>query len=145
MTWATVADVLAYTGKEVSEEDVTMASGVIDLYAGTDPEQPEDSIAGRDRRWLKMATAYQTPWQMKKPGYFEHRESHESASADSVSRKVRSDSEITLAPLAARALRNLSWIGLRSTRFSQGAGVPKGSFLHEAGDEWHGWTPRPIA
>lgn len=145
MSWCTVDQGLGFTGKTMTVEHLTLASNVITLYAGVIPGQPDDSITTRDRYWLAMATAYQAAWMPAKPGYLEHRESHTSQSADGVSVQRESDSQNMLAPLAARTLKNLSWIGTRTTLVGPVLQYPKGSFLHEEGDPLHSWTPRPIA
>lgn len=143
MAWVTAASALLYTGEDLTEDALNIASGVICLYASVTEDMPDDSISARDRRWLGMATAYQAAWM--KPGLLTHRESHSESSADGVRVARRSDSDIMLAPLAARALRNLSWVGTRSVLIPPSVdAAPKGSFINEAGDEYHSWTPRPI-
>lgn len=143
-SWCTVAQGLGFTGKTMTEEHLTLASNVITLHAGVMPDQPEDSITARDRYWLAMATAYQAAWMPNRPGYLEHRESHTSQSADGVSVQRESDSQIMLGPLAARTLKNLSWMGIRTTNLGPRQRGPAGSFLQEEADAYHSWTPRPI-
>lgn len=145
MTWSTVAQALTWTGKTLTEEDLAVAGGIIDIHAGVSADMPEDSILPRDRRWLAMAEAYQAAWMAPKPGLLDHRESHTSTSADGVSVQRESPSDVYLAPLAARVLKNLSWIGARTVQTLPGPGYVKGSFLNEAADELNAWTPRPIA
>lgn len=144
-SWCTTEQALGFTGKTMTETDLVLASGVITLHAGVMPDQPDDSITTRDRYWLAMATAYQAAWQPNRPGYLEHRESHVSQSADGVSVQRDSTSDIVLAPLAARTLRNLSWMGLRTTYLGPRVSGPPGSFLREDADQYHSWTPRPIS
>lgn len=144
-SWATVGQGLAFTGKTMTAEHLTLASSVITLYAGVTPDMPDDSITVRDRYWLAMATAFQAAWMPSKPGYLEQRESHTSQGADGVSIQRSSDSDVMLAPLAARTLKNLTWIGTRTTYVGPVTGAPKGSFLAEEADAYHAWTPRPIA
>lgn len=143
--WSTEAQALTYTGKTVTDEELAMAGGIITIYAGVTPDQPEASITARDRVWLAMAEAYQAVWMRGKPDITEVRESHTSTSADGVSVQRESDSQIMLAPLAARTLKNLSWVGGRSVQTYPTADLPKGSFLQEEADAFHSWTPRPIA
>lgn len=145
MAWSTTDQALTWTGKTLTEEDLAVASGIIDIHAGITEDAPEDSISARDRRWLAQATAYQAAWMAPKPGLLDHRESHTSTSADGVSVQREAPSDIYLAPLAARVLKNLSWIGGRSVRHTVEPARLKGSFLNEAGDELNNWTPRPIA
>lgn len=142
--WVAPDRAKVYTGKEYTQEELDVASWFLVPYAGVTPDQPEDSILPRDRTWLGMAAAYQAVWMRGKPGLLEHRESHKSTSADGTSVQRTSDSDIMLAPLAARCLRNLSWVGPRSVAtVTAERRVP--GFLNEAGDEFHPWTSRPIA
>lgn len=143
-SWATVGQGLAFTGKTMTTEHLTLASSVITLYAGVTPDMPDDSITTRDRYWLAMATSFQAAWMPNRPGYLEHRETHTSQSADGVSIQREAPSDAMLAPLAARTLKNLSWIGTRSTYVGPAQPGPKGSFMSEAADQYHAWTPRPI-
>lgn len=141
MAWVTVEKALEYTGKTVTPEKLAEASGIITSYAGRLEDEPAEAITARDRVWLAMATAYQAAWM--KPGLLEQRESHTSASADGVSTQRESDAQIMLAPLAARCLRNLSWIG--NTTTSQLPQLsPKGSILSERADAYHLWKPVSI-
>ena len=142
--WATVEQALGFTGKTLTAAQLLAASSVITLYAGKTTDQPEDSITARDRYWLAMATSYQAVWQAARAGYLDQRESHVSQSADGVSVQREAPSDHMLAPLAARALRNLSWVGTRSHRVGVVGRLPKGSFLAEEADAYHAWTPRPI-
>lgn len=132
---------MVYTGKDLSQGALDAASSIVTLYAGVTEDQPEDSISPRDRVWLEMATAYQAAWQ--KPGLLEQRESHTSTSADRVRVDRESDSQIMLAPLAARAIRSLSWVGNVTT--TSAAFRPGGSLLSESVDPYHAWKPLEIS
>jgi hypothetical protein len=143
MSWATPDQALLWTGQAVTEEELAPASAIVTVYAGREEEEPADAISTRDRRWLGMATAFQAVWMRAKPGVLEHRESHTSSSADGVSVSRESDSQVMLAPMASRCLRNLSWVGNRTT--AQGpAGHVKGSILSERADAFHTWKPVSI-
>lgn len=143
--WVTEADALTYTGVVLTAEDLGPASGMITVYSGALDTQPADSITARDRLWLGMATAYQAAWMKGKPGVLSQRESHIQASADGVSTTRESDSQVMLAPMASRCLRNLSWIGNVTRRADPIMDARlKGSFISERGDEGHGWGPVAI-
>lgn len=145
MAWTTIEKALELTGKDVSAEDLAMASAVITLYAGRTEDEPADAITPRDRNWLAMATAYQAAWMKPKlaAGYFDQRESHTSTAADGVQVTRESDSQLTLAPLAARTLKNLSWIGNTSTY--NGPTMPSRlDFALEQSDVDHAWRPVDI-
>lgn len=143
MSWSTPTRALNWTGETVTQPELDRAAGVIELYAGVVLEQPEASISPVDRRWLAQAEAYQAVWMRGKPGYLTQRESHTSTSADGVSVQRQADSQAMLAPLAARTLKNLSWLGTRSVNHG-GPVRPKGSFLSEEADQFNTWTPLPI-
>lgn len=144
MSWATPEQALAFTGKEVTQPELDPASAMIDLYAGVSEDQPELSILAADRRWLAMACSYQAVWMRSKPGLLEYRESHTDSSADGVRTARSSDSDIMLAPLAARALRNLSWIGPRDVSYQDIRNVRRKGSLNEADDPYDAWTSGKI-
>lgn len=141
--WATPEKALQWTGKDIPQDELNRAAFVLTPYAGRTGEEPEDAIAPVDRHWLGMATAFQALWMRGKPGLLEQRESHTSSSADGVSVQRESDSQVMLAPIAARCLRNLSWIGNRTT-YQLPPADPPVSFLNEESDGLHGWKPRSI-
>jgi hypothetical protein len=144
VSWVDEAQALLYTGLEVTPEELSLASGMITSYVGRSEEEPETSILAVDRRWLAMATAYQAAWLRGKPGLLEYRESHKSSSADGVQISRESDSQIMLAPMAARCLRNLSWVGNRTTYQGPMPFGPAVGALNEAVDRSHGWKPMPL-
>lgn len=135
-TWVTAVAAKVYTGEDLTEEELARASSIIDIYSGMTVDQPEESISPRDRRWLGMATAYQAAWMKGKPGLLTHRESHRASSSDGVHTTREADSQIMLAPLAARTLKNLSWIAGRTV---QHGAYPraKGSIVDS---DHHAWT-----
>lgn len=148
MSWATIQETVGYTGETVDQADLDIASFLITLYAGVFEDQPENSILANDRRWIKMATAYQAIWMRpKRLTLLQYRESHKDTSADGVRTSRTTDADIMLAPLAARALRNLSWIGDRSTLSIQESRSPKGIVnpFREFEDEWNTWKGLPIS
>jgi hypothetical protein len=143
-SWSTPAQALSWTGEELDQVELDRAGAIVELYAGVTLDQPADSISAVDRRWLAQTEAYQAVWMRGKPGFLTQRESHTDTSADGVRVGRASDSQIMLAPLAARCLKNLSWLGTRTVNHA-GPVRPKGSFLAEEADAAHSWTPLPIA
>jgi hypothetical protein len=136
-TWATMAQVVGFTGKEVSAASLQVASGMITLYGNADPGLV-DSYRQKDLYWLAMATSYQAVWVAPKlDTILEDRESHTSTSADGVQVTREAGSDLTLAPLAARALRNLSWIGGGINMPL--VGTARANFLNEADDHVNVW------
>src|SRR5688500_20112190 len=106
MSWATLGQAEAFTGKsDITQEQLDAASVIVELYADVEETQPEESILDRDRRYLAMANAFQAVWQRSKPGLLEYRESHKDSSADDVRTTSTSESYSILAPLAARRLQ----------------------------------------
>jgi hypothetical protein len=141
MTWASVADVLAITGQGAETVDVAMASSVIDIYANR-TEAASAGLHSRDLGWLKSATAWQCVWQKDQPGY-SARSVVSSYSQDGVTVSHSAEWQIALAPLAARALKNLSWKGTRTMRVAN-VRVPAGladsrDFTNEASDQFSDW------
>ena len=141
MAWATPEEVLAMTGETVTEQHVTLASAMIDTYAGVSEDLPENALSPRDRRALQRATIWQAVWVRDKPGLLTAREGHTATSADSVMVQRESHADIMLAPLAQRELRNLSWY---STRTLRGSRLPRPlpsniNFLSEESDDTHPW------
>ena len=139
-SWATVEQALGFTGLTTTPEALLVASSIVTLYSEADFAQAANTILARDRYWLAMATSYQAVWMPMKPGLLQLRESHTDTSADGVRTSRRSDSDIMLAPLAARALRNLSWIKGRDVSYRNIRQRVKGSFLNEAFDYQDAWT-----
>lgn len=141
MTWASVAEVLAITGQGVETVDVAVASGVIDIYANR-TESASAGLMARDLGWLKSATAWQCVWQKDQPGY-EARSVASSYSQDGLTVSHTAEWNVALAPLAARALKNLSWKGSRTLRVAN-VRVPVGlanarDFTNEASDRLTDW------
>ncbi|MCE7081157.1 hypothetical protein [Streptomyces sp. ST2-7A] len=122
MTWATVEDVLHITRKAVDADLVAVAGASIEPHAGRVYDLDADRIGARDRHHLKAATAWQAAWLADQPGYTaRHNAQQIDQDGASVTYKRTGDGSgaghaITLAPLAARALKNLSWKRSRSTR-----------------------------
>ena len=155
MTWATVAETALITGMtasgSASTADVAMAHQVIEIYANV-TESASAAIGARDLEWLRKATAWQAVWQKQQPGYATDRSVVASIMADGVREDFAGFSvggtggewKVMLAPLAARALKNLSWKGSRTLRTDR-VEVPFGQnsvtgFLRDGGDALSDWT-----
>jgi len=140
MPWATVQQVKDQTGKDVSVEDLALASSVIDTYAGTDPELPEAALTARDRATLRKATGWQAIWIGNQPGLLTHRGVDYAPSADGASADRKSQADQDLAPLAQREIKNLSWMGTRVINLRADRRIPRGAlmidFLNESSDYW---------
>jgi len=138
-TWATVAEVNTITGVTVTEPELNLAQGLIDLHAGVTILMYE-KLRARDLHWLKYALAYQAVWQRSQPGFFT-KSSVESVSTDGTTINFASEAAQMLGPMAMRALKNLSWKGPRRVRLGRPTSVGGVSFLNESSDSSHGWKP----
>lgn len=139
--WATLANVLATTGKTVTEPDLLQAEAVITIYANRTPAASA-GMSTRDLFWLQQASCWQTAWQTQQPGY-DQVSSLKTLTQDGMQVEYEHEWQISLAPLAARALKNLSWKATRSVRFLP-ARVPTGrevDFTLEESDDYTGWMP----
>lgn len=110
--WATIADVQDLTGKIVTQAQRDQAVATLELHIGLIEAVEREDITARDRYWLKLATCYQTAWLKAQPDLFE-RNDVASASQDGESANFRPDAH-TLAPLARKAIKRLSWRGPRT-------------------------------
>lgn len=146
-TWATAAQVSLITGKpeaDFSQDDIQRAQFVIDIVTGTSVEMYSLLLREnrmRDLKWLRMAVAYQTVWMKARPDFFEAWDI-KSLSQDGVSSDFETGSA-TLAPMARRAIRRLSWKGTRSMRIGfrgyedeDGALVAGAPVYDEPTDRW---------
>jgi hypothetical protein len=140
MGWASAADVLAVTGSSATTTALAMADSVITVYA----DRSIDASAGistRDLNWLKQATAWQARYVQASPGYGQQ-VAVQQVSQDGVSITYDKEWELNLAPMAARALKNLSWKRDR-TSLTPRVNVPLGAavtaFLTDAGDQYSDW------
>lgn len=138
MPWATIEQVQELTSTEVTDTDLVMAQGIIELYSGA-TEAMED-ISVRDLRLLKMAVAYQTKWMLDNPELF-GRAGVSSFSQDGLSFTLGTTSssgreatteDLVLSILAKQCLRGLSWRG-SSRSFT--VTLPCGS-RYETWEEW---------
>jgi len=143
-TWATLADVVSVTGvSSVSAEQLAMAVGTIEIYANRTTDLPEDAISRRDLAWLKRAVCWQAAWLPGQPDYI-GRQLADSISSDGQAVSRGAEYYATLAPLAARALRNLSWVGARTQRVLREGQLAGGiDFTNESSDDFGEWRPLP--
>lgn len=140
MTWATTADVLAITGASATSTNLAIAESIIEVYANR-TAVASAGMSPRDLGWMKQASAWQARYVTNHPGVGDQT-SVQQISQDGVQITYAKEWEITLAPLAARALKNLSWKSDRTQRVPR-LGVPVGMatavFLAESGDQYQTW------
>jgi hypothetical protein len=117
----TTAEVLALTGRTVTDTHVTQAQGIISVKCGRDLSDAlifsGTGLAAlvpfsRDQRLLKQAVAYQAAWIPAHPDVFLAADITQ-MTADGTS-AVYKETGLYLAPLARVCLRRLSWQRSRS-------------------------------
>lgn len=144
MSWATAEQVEAITGRSVSAPDLAQADSVITIYCNRTPDA-SGCMGLRDLYWLRMATAWQAAWQSQQAGY-DSRSNAQAVTQDGMSIQRETEHSVTLAPLAARALKNLSWVGSRTIR-TPNVRVPLGvdviDFTQDASDAVSDWRELP--
>lgn len=141
MAWATLEDVRTVTGAGAEATELAAANSVIDIYANRTSDAAS-AISARNLHWLKVATCWQTVWQRDQPG-FNAQQVVSSFSQDGESVSYTGEWNLTLAPMAARALKNLSWKATRTIR-TPNARVPTGhgeaiDFTNERSDPYSSW------
>lgn len=145
MTWATVDDVLDVTKETVTATILAQANSAVTIYSNR-TEAASSSMGTRDLYWLKQATCWQAAWLSGQPGWTT-RSTVDTVQQDAASVTYTDESSITLAPLAKRALKNLSWKGARTLRVP-GIDVLQGGVdpRNEAADSnpvFGEWEPLP--
>lgn len=148
--WATTSNVRSITGETVTEDELADAQNVIELYAGRTfaGSKDNDSIRPKDKVWLQKAVAYQAVWQRLQPGY-KARHAIKEVNQDGAQVVYAGSSEgnnsalIMLAPLAARSLKNLSWMRSRTIKLKPPSwDGPHPSYGdYKRNDEHPGWRP----
>lgn len=145
IAWSTREEVSQITG--LSEDDLTddelqRAQFIIDLVSGRTLDMRDLLInenRKRDLRWLRMAVAYQVAWMKAQPDLFTRwdltRTSQDGENSDFV------PGATTLAPLAKRAIRRLSWKGTRSVSiglsgYDNEDGMTSGPLIDRSSDVW---------
>jgi hypothetical protein len=113
MPWATISDVDDLTSKTVTDPDIVKAQAVIEIHVSRTELVPSDTIGTRDLHWLKLAVAYQTVWMLANPDIYERTE-QTTLLQDGVEARDMPPDALTIAPLARRAIRRLSWKKSRS-------------------------------
>lgn len=125
----TVGDVEAVTAVTVEQEDLVRAAETIEIYTNRTPAASGNMLK-RDIRWIKKAICWQAAWLLEQPDF------HGRLNVNRVNQDgqvvdfgpgasdVGREYGINLAPMASRALKNLSWKASRSMR------VPRDTHLN---------------
>ena len=109
MPWCTEADVPALTGSPADASKIALAQSQIELAIGRTEAKGTAEMTANDLEWLRRAVAYQAVWITGQPDLFTRTEV-KSLAQDGLSATFDGNA-LTLAPLARRALRRLSWLG----------------------------------
>lgn len=118
--WATPEDVFNRTQKTVSEVDIVVAQGIVDLYAGIDSDVVDAALIWpKDQKRLLKAVAYQAGF-MASQDDITGRQDVKGVAQDGVSATFAHDGSVVLAPLARRAIQQLSWKRPRALRSTRG-------------------------
>lgn len=140
MAWATTADVLTITAVTVTDAVTAQAQAIVEMHVNRTPDADAAAMT-RDLYWLKQAVCWQAAWLKDQPG-FTSRHLVERVEQDGAGFEYAGQVAVTLAPLAIRAIRNLSWIGGQKVlTLSCPPSVPALAFNNEASDDAHLWEP----
>ncbi len=140
--WATAQQVINTTGVSVTDAQLAQAQDDIEIFTNRIYAET-DRIRTRDLYWLGRAVARQAAWIAGQFG-LETRLDATQIQQDQVSTTVQGDG-LVLAPMAARALRRVSWMRSRTVHIRsavEGAG-PVGNVLSDAADGQLDWAPYP--
>jgi hypothetical protein len=112
--WGNPTDCANITGALVTDAQMAQAQNILDSVTNRTPAV-SGSIAPRDLVWLKRALCYQAAWQLGQFDLFT-RSDVDGVNQDGVTAKNNSRTANFLAPLAARTLKNVSWLKGKSLR-----------------------------
>lgn len=132
--WATPVDVQTYTGKTVDDAAVDRAEAVIDAATGAG-DIDVDKLSRRDRRMLRLATAYQVAWMKEQFDLFA-RHDVTAISQEGGSTSARDSMTFVLAPLAKHSLNRCTWAGLKS----RNVGRSRGRVIDPTISDAHRWV-----
>lgn len=141
--WASTADIKGKTGKTVDGATRTIAVGIIESVTGLIEEVEREDITDRDRYWLKLAVCYEAAFVVDNPDLFS-RADVTSASQDGESVAFRNVDSHLLGPLARKAIRRLSWRGIRALAPGGGSSSAPASRLNVNSEEYDDslpWVP----
>jgi hypothetical protein len=141
-TWATVQDVLTNTGLSVTDAQLVIASGTVDLAVGRTYDDVS-RVGARDQYWLKLAVCYQAAWLTAQYDAFTRMDID--ALGQNRSMTHFGPNAMILAPFAKKALKRVSWLKSRSLHvqspFTDGMGVLGTDPLSSGSDDLYPWSP----
>lgn len=139
--WASAQNVIDSTGVSVTDQQLAQAQAAIEVFTNriwADTAR----IRTRDLHWLGQAVAYQAAWLAGQFG-LETRLDATQIQQDQVSTTLQGDG-LVLAPMAARALRRVSWMRSRTVHIRsavEGAGPIGADALTDGADDHLDWAP----
>lgn len=139
--WCTLQDVTDCTRAAVTDEVLRQAQKNIEAFSGR-IYLDTPRIRTRDLYWLGQAVAYQAGWIAGQFG-LETRLDATQIQQDQVSSNLKEDG-LTLAPMAAKSLRRVSWMRSRTVHIRsavEGAGPLIGNPLSDGSDDHQVWAP----
>ncbi|WP_225825600.1 hypothetical protein [Streptomyces naphthomycinicus] len=139
--WATAQQVIDTTGVSVTDAQLAQAQDDIEIFTNRIYEDTP-RIRTRDLYWLGRAVARQAAWIAGQFG-LETRLDATQIQQDQVSTTLQGDG-LVLAPMAARALRRVSWMRSRTVHIRsavEGAGPLVGNPLSDGSDDSLVWAP----
>lgn len=139
-SWAETTDVLALTGVVVTELTRTLAASAVELVTGLIEGVEREDIADRDLYWLKLAVCYQAAWLNAQPDYLE-RNAIKTSAQDGDSVVGGNPDWLVLSPLARKALKRLSWRGMRDIVVTRAGLIGRLNTLSETYDDSLRWVP----
>lgn len=113
-TWCTAAEAGLITNKVMTEDNVVASQQIVETVTNRTPAASAN-IGKRDLIWLKRAVAYQAAWMLTQPDLF-GRSAVQGVDQDGMRAMFSSKAAVYLAPLAIRAIKNLTWIKTKSLR-----------------------------
>lgn len=139
--WCTPQDVIDCTRVSVTDDVLRQAQKNIEAFSGRIYPDTE-RIRTRDLYWLGQAVAYQAGWIAGQFG-LETRLDATQIQQDQVSSNLKEDG-LTLAPMAAKTLRRVSWMRSRTVHIRsaiEGSGPLVGNPLLDGADDSQPWVP----
>ncbi|MFI2761395.1 hypothetical protein ACH5A3_21375 [Streptomyces echinatus] len=139
--WASAQDVIDATGVPVTDQQLAQAQADIEIFTNRIYADTE-RLRTRDLHWLGQAVARQAAWLAGQYG-LETRLDATQIQQDQVSTTLQGDG-LVLAPMAARALRRVSWMRSRTVHIRsavEGAGPLLGDPMSDGSDDSLVWAP----
>ncbi|MFF7130394.1 hypothetical protein [Streptomyces sp. NPDC008240] len=139
--WCTAQDVIDATGVSVTDQQLAQAQAAIQVFSNR-IYADQERMRTRDLHWLGQAVAYQAAWIAGQFG-LETRLDATQIQQDQVSTTLKDDG-LVLAPMAARALKRVSWMRSRTVHIRsaiEGAGPIVGDPVSDGSDDHLVWAP----